>query len=396
MLSPALEMDGVDSARNPLVEAARQLGPLIKRNIEHGERERRLPRATADALTDAGFFRVCRPRPLGGLEADPITVFDVVEEIARHDGSAAWCALNCGIAGVLQSLLPAEGADAIGADPGLVYNGVIAPSGRAGRVDGGYRVTGRWAFASNCHHCNWLVLTSIVHDGDTMVVGPSGPELVMSWIKTSDCRIVDTWHTAGLRATGSHDVEVSDVFVSRSLTIPLPLPEPVADGALFRFPIVGLWSVGLAASSLGIARAAVDELVRLATAKTPFGMASTLATRATAQIAICEAIGAVRSARAFVLDEAERVWTMVQAGVTPTAEARALLRVATSHAAATSARAVDRMYETAGGSAIFTSSPLQRCFRDVHTITQHLFVAPATYEMLGKILLGVETDGFML
>ena len=286
-----------------LVDVARELGPLIRENADRGERERRLPGETARGLTEAGFFRLCRPHQLGGVEVDPITVLEVVEEIARHDGSAAWCALNCSVAGVLQSFLAQEGAREIGSAPDGVVNGVFAPSGRAVEVEGGYRVNGRWTFVSNCHHCHWLALANIVFKGDTMSEGPTGPEIVTTWIKASDWRIIDTWDTAGLRATGSHDIEVSDVFVPKHRAVLEPPPEPVSYGPLFRFPIVGLFSVGIAASALGIAQAAIDELLRLAGTKTPFGMASTLSTRTTAQIAVAEAMATVRSARALVVEE---------------------------------------------------------------------------------------------
>jgi alkylation response protein AidB-like acyl-CoA dehydrogenase len=277
-----------------------------------------------------------------------------------------------------------------------VVNGVIAPSGRAVEVDGGYRVSGRWAFVSNCHHCTWLAPASIVFKGETMSAGPAGPEMVMTWLRASDWRIIDTWDTAGLRATGSHDIEVADVFVPKHRTTPFPPPDPVLDGALFRFPAVGLWAAGMAASALGIAQAAIDELLRLAGTKTPFGMASTLSTRTTAQIAVSDAMATTRSARALLVEETGRVWEMVQAGTPVTPERQGLLRIAATHATAASANAVDRMYTAAGGTAVYASSPLQRCLRDVHAITQHLFVAPPTYEMIGKILLGVEPDGFML
>lgn len=392
----AIVQDGVDEFRDTLVRAAGELGPGLRQNADRGEQDRRLPTATAKALTEAGLFRLCRPHRLGGLEADPLSVLEVVEEIARHDGSAAWCALNCGIAGVLQSFLAQDGAREIGSTPDVVLNGVIAPSGRAIVVDGGYRVTGRWTFVSNCHHCTWLAPANIVYDGDSPASGPTGPEIVLTFVEASDWRIVDTWDSVGLRATGSHDIEVLDVFVPSHRTIPLPLPDPRHDGALFRFPIVGLWSVGLAAAALGIAQAAIDELLHLAGTKTPFGMTSSLSTRTTAQVAVCEAMAAVRSARALLVEETTRVWEMVQADTPVTPEQQGLLRIAATHATAASAGAVDRMYTTAGGTAVFASSPLQRCLRDIHAITQHLFVAPPTYEMIGKILLGVESDGFML
>ena len=152
----------------------------------------------------------------------------------------------------------------------------------------------------------------------------------------------------------------------------------------------------MAASALGIARAAIDELLRLAATKTPFGMTSSLSTRTTAQIAVSEAMATARSARALVVEETARMWELVEEGTPITAEQQGLLRLAATHATAASASAVDRMYTTAGGTAVFASSPLQRCLRDVHAVTQHLFVAPSTYEPIGKILLGVEPEGFML
>ncbi len=384
------------ATREMLVGAARELGPLIRRGVGQGERDRRLPVATARALREAGFFRLCRPRSLGGLEADPLTVLEVVEELARHDGSAAWCALNCGITGALQSLLTPEGAREIGSDPDDVLNGIIAPTGRAIEVEGGYRVTGRWAFASNCEHCTWLGPASIVFKGGEMSAGPGGPELVLTWFKAPEFRIVDTWDAIGLRATGSHHIEVSDVFVPRHRTLPVPLPEPRFDGALFRFPVVGLWAVGMAAAALGLARAAIDDVLGLARTKTPFGMSSKLSARPTSQIAICEAMAMSQSAHALLVQETARMWEMVRASTPVTAEQRGLLRIAATHATAAAAGAVERMYTAGGGSAVYASSPLQRCLRDIRAMTQHLFVAPPSYEMLGKIMLGVESDGFML
>jgi alkylation response protein AidB-like acyl-CoA dehydrogenase len=170
----------------------------------------------------------------------------------------------------------------------------------------------------------------------------------------------------------------------------------VQAGTLFKFPIFALFAVGMAAAALGIARAAIDELTRLATQKTPFGMASTLSARATAQIAVCEAEAAVRSGRALLADSTSRVWEALQAGETISAQDRALLRLAATKATLESARATDLLYTAGGGTALYSSNPLQRCLRDVHAITQHVFVAPPTQKIIGRILLGVDPDAALL
>jgi alkylation response protein AidB-like acyl-CoA dehydrogenase len=218
----------------------------------------------------------------------------------------------------------------------------------------------------------------------------------MTFLGPGDWRIIDTWDTVGLRGTGSHDIEVVEAFVPIHRTIPLPLPDPVADGALYRFPVVGLWSVGIAACALGIARAAIDDVLDLAGTKTPFGLTTTLASRTTVQLAVCDAMAMVRAARALLDEETRALWHEVRSGTLVTAEHRASLRLAATHATTASSRAVELMYTAAGSTSVFASSPLQQRLRDVHAATQHFFVAPASYETIGKVVLGVEPDGFML
>ena len=179
-------------------------------------------------------------------------------------------------------------------------------------------------------------------------------------------------------------------------TLPMPLPEPVLDGALFRFPVVGLWAVGMAAAALGLARAAIDDVLGLAANQD--AVRHVLEAVGAADLADRHLRGhghvALRARPAGPRDR--RMWDMVQAGTPVTAEQRGLLRIAATHATAASASVIDRMYTVAGGAAVFNSSPLQRCLRDVHAMTQHFFVAPPTYEMIGKVMLGVEPDGFLL
>lgn len=380
----------------PLLEVARDLAPLVREHALRGERERRLPEPVARAFAESGIFRMCRPRSLGGLELDPLAMLEVVEELSRVDGAAGWCAMIHGAGAAFDAYIPLEGARAMYADPRAVTGGVLAPAGRAVQVDGGYRISGRWSIASGCHHCDWLGGTAVVFDGEAPRMGPMGmPETIVPMFAKSDCTIIDTWDVAGLAGTGSHDFAVEGAFVPTERVIRLMAP-PFHDGPLFRFPFFGFLATSIASVALGIARAALDELYQVARTKTPFRMTSTLATRPSAQLAAAEAEAALGAGRAFLVESVRDVWNDVVAGKQPTVEQRLRIRLAATHATKSAVRAVDEAFTAGGASALYAKSPLQRCFRDVHTVTQHFWVAPPTHEQHGRILLGAEPDAPML
>ncbi len=206
--------------------------------------------------------------------------------------------------------------------------------------------------------------------------------------------MLDTWHTSGLRGTGSHDFEVNDAFVPEGRSVLLG-GRPRIEGPLFQFPTLGLLALGVTSVSLGIARRAIQEFLALAVGKVPTGSARTLANRPLAQRAVADAEASLRAARAFLFEVLDEVWAVAQRGALNT-EARALLRLAATHATWRSAHAVDQVYQAAGGTAIYDASPLSRCFRDVHVATQHLMVAEPTLEVVGRVLLGIGTEKAML
>jgi alkylation response protein AidB-like acyl-CoA dehydrogenase len=278
--------------------------------------------------------------------------------------------------------------------PHAVSGGVFAPSGRARRVAGGFQTDGRWSFGSGCQHCTTLL-------GGCIVTGESGPPLIsdgkrpdirLLFFPASQVEIIDTWHVAGLEGTGSHDIAVHDLFVPDAHAVSLISGTPRDAGVLYRFPVFGLLAVGVASVSLGIARRAVDELKSLATRKTPALAQRRLAERGTAQTAVAEAEGALGGARSFLLATIEEVWAGVAAGAAVGLTERARVRIAAANAVRGAAYAVDRMYELGGGSSIYRSSPLQRCFRDVHVITQHASVSAGSLELAGRALLSVDGD----
>jgi len=375
-----------------LKEAERLAGALRERNDEI-ERARRLPDSFVRAFDDAGLFRLCVPRSLGGPELPLPALVHVLETLAAGDASAAWCAMIASTTSALAAWLEPAAARELFTTPGAVSGGVFAPSGRARRVAGGFQTDGRWSFGSGCQHSTTLLGGCIVTgEGGPETAAGGRPDIRLLFFPAEKVEILDTWHVAGLQGTGSHDIAVHDLFVPEAHAVSLISGTPRESGPLYRFPVFGLLAVGVASVSLGIARRAIDELVALAKRKTPALAQRRLAERGTAQTAVAEAEGALGGARSFLIATIEEVWTRVAAGAAIGLAERARVRIAAANAVRGAARAVDRMYELGGGSSIYQSSPLQRCFRDVHVVTQHASVAASSLELAGRALLAIDGD----
>lgn len=379
-----------------LLSIVEDLVPLVREHANEGEKERQLPKALVKAFKETGVFRMCRPKALGGLEVDPLTVIQVCERLSWADGAAGWCAMISGGGSIFAGILSAQGGAEIFSSPDVVQNGSFALTGQAREVDGGYKISGRWSFMSGSNYADWFGGNCVVFDGATPRMTAAGPEVVVASWRASDSRIIDTWDAAGLRGSGSHDVEVKNLFVPTSQAVRFPPAGPTHPGPLYAFPFFGFLAMSIASTALGIGRAAIDELTDVAKVKTPFGMMSSLATRPSAQIAVAEADGALRAARAFMIDATERAWARAVDRVQLSVEDRYMLRLAATNATQAAARAVDLTYTAGGGSALYSRSRLQRCFRDIHAITQHATVASHTNELLGQIKLGVASDAPLL
>jgi alkylation response protein AidB-like acyl-CoA dehydrogenase len=350
--------------------AAEVLAPLAARI----EAERGLPPLAVEALIGAGAFQLVVPRVDGGHEAHPCTMITVLETLARADGSAGWCAMVGATTGLLSAHLDAATAREVFGAADTTACGVFAPMGRATPEGEGYRVSGRWPFASGCRHARWLM-------GGAMVAG----EMRCVIFRAEDVHIHDTWDTAGLRGTGSHDFEVVDVLVPRARTLSLFGAPPRVDRGLLFF---GVLAAGVAAVGLGIARAALDAVTAMAIAKTPPGSKRTLAHRETLQLELARAEGRLGAARAGLLAAA--------AEATGELPARARLRIAASHAAEESAAIATLAFRAGGGSAVYAKNPLQRHLRDAEVAAQHLMVSASATQLAGRVLLGVESDTAML
>lgn len=349
-------------------------------------------------MAEVGLFRMCVPRRLGGLEVDVATLVRAIEEIAYADGSAGWCVMIGATSGVVSAYLAEEAAQEIYASsPQVVTGGVFAPFGEAATVAGGYRVSGRWPFASGCEHCAWLMGGSqISTDGQPRLLANGTPDSRLMLFPAAEAEVIDTWTVSGLRGTGSHDIAVRDLFVPASRSVSLTIDRPRQPGPLYAFPVFGLLALGIAGVALGVARNAIDELVRLAAGKTPTGARKRLADRAATQVEVAQAEATLRSARSFLFEGIAETWQAASAEGAISIQQRALLRLAATHAATSAARVVDLMYNAGGGTSIYASSPLQRCFRDIHVVTQHMMVGPATYELTGRLFLGVDVDATVL
>ncbi|MEO8540538.1 MAG: acyl-CoA dehydrogenase family protein [bacterium] len=379
-----------------IVERATAVAALANEYSDAGEEQRQLHPVVIDAIADAGFFSMLVPRELGGLEVDVVTMSNVIAAVARGDGAAGWCVMIAATTGVTAAQLPREGAAEMFSDSRAATGGVLMPRGRATRVDGGWRVSGQWSFGSGSGHAKWLL-------GGSLVFGPDGPETTpenvpharMMFFPREDVQILDTWYVSGLRATGSNDFEVKDVFVPERRSCPIGGGERWNKGTLYAFPIYGLLAIGVASVGLGIGQAAIDTLRELASAKTPTGSRRLLAERGAAQSGIAEAEALVRAGRAFMHEAIRSAWDRVTQGGKLTLDDRALLRLASTTAAMNAAKAVDLCYNLGGASSIYQNSPLQRHFRDIHTVTQHVMVGQPTLEVAGRIFLGLPTDTSM-
>ncbi|HYU19868.1 MAG TPA: acyl-CoA dehydrogenase family protein [Chloroflexota bacterium] len=379
------------TATQRLLDATRAILPLVRASGEEAERERRLPQQVAQALAEAGITRMLAPRVIGGLEIDPITQLDVIEQLAHADGSAGWNAqVYSSCAHVTGFLAPEVGREIFGRKPNTIMSGTLAaPYGRATVVDGGYRVTGRWPYASGCQSADWLGFTTSLYDGDRPRLDADGlPKQRIVIVPASDVNIHDTWHVSGLRGTGSHDVEVEDVFVPAGWAF-WWTDTPFHPGPLYKHR---WWVLAHGAQRLGVARAAIDALYELAQTKTPTRSTILLRDRSLTRMQFAQAEALLHSARAFLWDTTSRFWERVRSGDELSTKEMALARLANTNASIAASQIADLMFSAAGGTAIHTSSPLERLSRDAHAAAQHATASVATYEQWGRLLLHTEPE----
>lgn len=368
-----------------LDEATRRAAEVARRHADAAERERRLPLEVVAALREAGLFTLCLPEVYGGAGLGPVALLERVQAIAEADGSAGWCVGIASTTSSLAAYLTADVARKVFTSPETATGGVFAPNATGVADAGAFRVTGRWQWGSGTQHCDWIVGGARCDDGTQRVC----------FFRPEQVEFHDTWHTAGMRGTGSLDFSVDDAVVPDELTYRVG-DAPVVDEPISRFPNFTLLALGVAATGLGIARRALDELSALASAKTPQFSTRSLAESSYTQIEFARAEAGWRAARALLHHEVGSAWDRARAGESVTVDDRVAMRLAAAHAAAACVRVVDTAWTLAGGTAVYDTSPLGRCVRDAHVVTQHIMVAPKLHETLGKRLLGVEFNAAMI
>jgi len=381
------------------VERAQALAPLVERYRDEGEQQRRLPAPVAQAMRDAHLFSLWMPRALGGAQVDIETSVRVTEALSRQDGSAGWNSMIAGNTSVLWGYIPHEAAArCIKGDPSTVLAGTVGGGGDAtapgGGVavpePGGYRLTGRWAFASGCHQADWLVANGRIMDGDEARRTPEGAIGLFSFVlPLEDCRILDTWYTTGMRGTGSHHFEASDVPIPEDLVFSSINPEPRQPGILYSTARTTPWAPNIAACALGIARDAIDSFLEIAAGKPAARNRASLRDRETIHERVGKVEARLRSARAFLLETVRDVDAFINRDEDVPDELAALTRCAASNATASAVAVVDTMFTSAGSSSVYATSRLDRCFRDVHMVTQHAVGGLAGFTIAGRYFMGL-------
>ncbi|HSL26606.1 MAG TPA: acyl-CoA dehydrogenase family protein [Acidimicrobiia bacterium] len=362
-----------------MASVALSLALLARETASDAEEKSQVADNFIAAFRQSGLPGVTLPVSAGGVVIDVPSILDAIRIVGSGDGSAGWVTMIYLVtAAAGHYLSPACLGEVFGRGGDALVCGVLAPRGTARRVPGGYRLSGRWPFASGCRHAAWISLGAMSEGGG----------VASFLLPIGDITIQETWDVMGLRASASHDVEALDCFVPEHRVFDLNAAantnEPVG-----RFPIYGLLAAGIAAVCLGIAEAAIGEALDLAGAKVPTGSRRRLIDRPAVQEAIGRSKALVESGRTYLLDRARDV---TESGPPPALEARARLRLAATLAVDSAREAVDLMYSAGGGSSLYSRSPLQRHFRDIHTATQHMMVAQPTWELAGKVLIGLEVD----
>jgi alkylation response protein AidB-like acyl-CoA dehydrogenase len=383
-----------DDRGTEYLEQARAFVPELAAAAPEIERQRELPEAVLGAMIERGFFRMLLPRSLGGAELLPAPYVRVVEEIAKGDASAAWC-LNQGAGCSMTAayLDPAAANEVFGGPRGILAWG--PGPGKARIVEGGYRVTATWSFASGSHNATWLGChVPIYEENGKQLLHLDGSAVIRTPVFPKSCaEMTDIWQVIGLRGTGSDKFSVTDLFVPAAHVAARDDDSTRREpGLLYRFSSLQLYASGFAAVAMGIARSTLDAFVELVRDKVPFRGRSALRDNNVVQSQVAKAEARLRAARAFLYQSLEEITAEVARQSHITLDQRMTIRLASTFAIHQSMSVVDMAYHAAGSTAIFEENPFERRFRDIHTVSQQLQGRQEHFETVGQYLLGLTPD----
>src|SRR6516165_4373237 len=377
---------------------ARELGPELEAAAEDIERRRELPDPIVEDLIERGLFHLLLPRALGGAELRPAAYVAVIEEVAKHDASVAWClGQACGCTMTAAYLDPDVARKIFGRRRGIVAWGPTGPA-EARAVPGGYRLSGTWSFASGSHHATWLgAHVAILDPNGAPQLRPDGGPVVRTLLfPKAGANFTDIWHVIGLRGTGSDSYTVTDLFVPEEYTVLRDAAaKPRQPGLLYAFSSSNIYASGFAGVALGIARSTLDAFVELARDKIPRGAKRTLRDNNVVQAQVSQSEARLRGARAFLLGSLDEIWRDVSRSRRLTMDHNTTIRLASTWAIHQACDVVDTAYHAAWATAIFESNPFERRFRDIHTVIQQYQGRQAHFETVGQALLGLEPEGGM-
>ncbi|MDG2071480.1 MAG: acyl-CoA dehydrogenase family protein [Pseudomonadales bacterium] len=388
----------INDIEKKLMDSAIALQPELERRGGEIDQLRQLPQDLADRLAQLGFYRLIVPEDLGGLGVSPEAFCKICEQLAMANGSTGWCIFIGATSQYLFGALQPVQLETMLQNPNVITSGVFADSGSAlfESRDGqpGYLINGHWRWGSGCRNAEWI--SGGVHEIDAQGqrVTKDVP-LSRVFFRPEEILIQDNWHVSGMRGSGSSDYVAENVWVSAQRLAGNVEDTPQAHKPIYRFPKFSLLGIPIGAICLGMARASLNEVVRVSKEKTPQGSRRTLALRPSLHIDLAQSDTALNAANALFYQSIQEGWQNAQLAPGDI-EDRRKMRTATVHAVNTAIKVIDKMYRVVGGTSVYETSCLQRHFRDVHVASQHMMVGEPIMELAGRVMLGLDDEAFGL
>lgn len=377
-----------------LVEKARELAPMIAAAAPQIERDGKVTAEVMAALHAAGMFRLALPRSLGGYELDIPSIMKIVLEIAKADASTAWCVgQGCGCSYAAAYLDPEVAREIFGPEDAVLAWGPTTRNARAYKVDGGYRVHGRWEFASGSRNAQWLGGHCFIYnDDDSPVLEENGKHFDRTVvIPKGQANIDDVWQVMGLKGTGSDNYQLDGLVVPEKYSFTRDhAPDRREPGTLYRFSVINFYSAAFSAVALGVSRALLDDFKKLATRKKPSATGQLLSENAAIQQQVGYNEAHWMACYAYLMRTFEEMWEDVERTGECNPQQRITLRTVSAYVIQNAQKIGDFAYHAAGASAIFADGPFEQRFRDLNCVSQQVQGHMQNFENAGRMFMGME------